>query len=58
MFPLNHSICSGISFLYSNRKDRSDYDRFRVAASQIVGKHLSWNEAPRKNHEPQTRSIN
>jgi transposase-like protein len=42
------------AYRYNNRKEMSDYDRFRLAASQIVGKRLTWNEATGKNHEPQT----
>jgi hypothetical protein len=41
-------------YLYNNRKELSDFDRFKLAASQIVGKRLTWNEATGKNHEPQT----
>ena len=32
----------------------TDFDRFKLAASQIVGKRLTWNEATGKNHETQT----
>jgi transposase-like protein len=35
-------------------KPLSDFERFKLAASQIVGKRLTWNEATGKNHEPQT----
>jgi transposase-like protein len=42
------------AFRYNYRKDMNDYDRFKVAASQMVGKRLTWNEATGKNHEPQT----
>jgi transposase-like protein len=40
------------AFRYNNRKDMTDFDRFRLAASQIIGKRLTWNEATGKNHEP------
>ena len=47
------------AYRYNNRKDidgnkLSDFDRFKLAASQMVGKRLTWNEATGKNHEPQT----
>jgi transposase-like protein len=42
------------AFRYNNRKDMTDFERFKLAASQIVGKRLTWNEATGKNHEPQT----
>jgi transposase-like protein len=43
------------AYRYNNReKEMSDYDRFRLAASQIVGKRLTWNEVTGKNHEPET----
>lgn len=29
------------AYRYNNRKEMSDYDRFRLAASQIVGKRLT-----------------
>src|SRR6202030_329790 len=42
------------TFRYNNRKDMDDFDRFKLAASQMVGKRLTWNEATGKNHETQT----
>jgi hypothetical protein len=30
-----------------------DFDRFKLAASQMVGKRLTWNEAPGKDHDTQ-----
>jgi transposase-like protein len=30
------------AFRFNNRKDATDYDRFRLALSQIVGKRLTW----------------
>lgn len=42
------------SFRYNYRKEMDDFDRFKLAVSQIVGKRLTWNEATGKNHEPQT----
>lgn len=41
-------------FRYNYRKNMDDFDRFKLAASQMVGKRLTWNEATGKNHEPQT----
>jgi len=32
------------AYRYNNRKDASDFDRFRMAASQIVGKRLTWKQ--------------
>jgi transposase-like protein len=42
------------AYRYNNRKDMTDFDRFKLAASQIVGKRLTWDEATGKNHEPET----
>lgn len=33
------------AFRYNNRKDLNDFDRFQIAASQIVGKRLTWKQA-------------
>ncbi len=33
------------AFRYNNRKDLNDFGRFRMAASQIVGKRLTWKQA-------------
>src|ERR1700677_1154983 len=38
------------AYRYNFRKDLTDFDRFKMAASQIVGKRLTWNEATGKNH--------
>jgi transposase-like protein len=32
------------AYRYNNRKDMDDFDRFKLAASQIVGKRLTWDE--------------
>jgi transposase-like protein len=32
------------AYRYNNRKDKKDFDRFKQAATQIVGKRLTWNE--------------
>jgi len=47
------------AYRFNNRKGENDaplndFDRFKMAASQIVGKRLTWAEATGKNHEPQT----
>jgi|SRR5665213_1058866 len=42
------------AYRYNFRRDMNDYDRFKLAASQMVGKRLAWNEATGKNHESQT----
>ncbi len=35
-------------FRYNNRKNMKDFDRFKLAASQIVGKRLTWNQVTGK----------
>jgi transposase-like protein len=42
------------AYRFNNRKDMNDFDRFKLAASQMVGKRLTWDEATGKNHEPET----
>lgn len=32
------------AYRYNNRKEMDDFDRFRLAASQMMGKRLTWNE--------------
>jgi transposase-like protein len=39
-------------FRYNNRKQMDDYDRFRLAMSQIVGKRLTWNQLTGKEASP------
>jgi hypothetical protein len=43
------------AYRYNNRNDMSDFDRFKLAASQTVGKRLTWNEVTGKNQEAETR---
>jgi transposase-like protein len=44
------------AYRFNNREDMNDFDRFKLAASQIVGKRLTWNEVTgRAGSEP---SIN
>lgn len=42
------------AYRYNNRNDMSDFDRFKLAASQIVGKRLTWDQVTGKQHEPET----
>ena len=42
------------AYRYNNRKEMTDFDRFKLAASQMVGKRLTWNEATGKNHAAET----
>lgn len=43
------------AYRFNNRdKELTDFDRFKLAASQIIGKRLTWEEVTGKNHEPQT----
>ena len=39
-------------YLNGNRKNMDDFDRFKLAASQIVGKRLTWNELTGKESTP------
>ena len=52
--PVPLSGRAGVSATTIADKEMNDFDRFKLAASQIVGKRLTWNEATGKNHEPQT----
>jgi transposase-like protein len=45
------------AYRYNTRKDMNDFERFKLAASQIVGKRLTWNEVTGKNESGET-SIN
>ena len=42
------------AYRFNNRKV-GDFDRFKMAASQIFGKRLTWNQVTGKQMEPQTR---
>lgn len=42
------------AFRYNNRKEMDDFDRFKLAASQIVGKRLTWNQVTGKNQDLET----
>ena len=40
------------AFRYNNRNDMKDFDRFRLATSQIVGRRLTYAEASGQTHVP------
>jgi hypothetical protein len=42
------------AYRYNNRQEMNDFDRFRLAASQIVGKRLTWDNLTGKQPDPQT----
>lgn len=42
------------AFRYNTRSEMNDYDRFRLAASQMLGKRLTWDEVTGKQSDPQT----
>jgi transposase-like protein len=42
------------AYRYNNRKEMDDCDRFRLAASQMMGKRLTWNELTGKEPDPET----
>jgi transposase-like protein len=44
------------SFRYNNRQEMNDFDRFKLAASQIVGKRLMWNDLTGKQPDSATCS--
>lgn len=39
------------AYRYNFRKDMDDFDRFKMAASQLVGKRLTWDEVTGKNQQ-------
>ena len=41
-------------FLYNNRKKMNDFDRFKLAMTQIVGKRLTWDRLTGKLPEEET----
>src|SRR5271169_2117353 len=45
------------AFRYNNRKDMDDYDRFRLALSQIAGKRLTYEHLTGKDRETDTASV-
>ncbi len=46
------------AYRFNNRKDMNDYNRFKLAASQIVGKRLTWATVTGKGMDLQTRPLN
>ncbi|HXG56221.1 MAG TPA: IS1595 family transposase [Vicinamibacterales bacterium] len=42
------------AFRYNNRKEMDDFDRFAMAASQIVDKRLTWKQATGADHDSAT----
>jgi hypothetical protein len=43
------------AYRFNNRgKEMSDWERFKLAASQVVGKCLTWDQVTGKNHEGET----
>ncbi len=42
------------AYRYNNRKEMDDFDRFRLAMTQIVGKRLTWNQLTGKQPEAET----
>jgi transposase-like protein len=46
------------AYRFNNRKEMNDFDRFKLAASQIVGKRLTWNEVTGKGLELSARLPN
>jgi len=45
------------AYRFNNRNDMNDFDRFKLACSQIVGKRLTWNELTGKQSDGET-SVN
>jgi hypothetical protein len=43
------------AFRFNNRKDLNDFDRFRMAAAQIVGKRLTWKQVIGMSESTETR---
>jgi len=39
-------------FRYNNRRGMNDYNRFKLAMSQIIGKRLTWNQLTGKESSP------
>jgi transposase-like protein len=43
------------AYRFNNRgKEMNDWERFKLAASQVVGKRLTWDQVTGKNHEGET----
>ena len=46
------------AYRFNNRQDMDDFERFKLAVSQMFGKRLTWDEVSGKNYDPQTTWIN
>jgi transposase-like protein len=44
------------AYRYNNRKEMNDFDRFKLAMSQVVGKRLTWNQLTGKQPDSATCS--
>ena len=42
------------AYRYNNRQEMNDFDRFKLAASQIVGKRLTWGNLTSEQSDPET----
>jgi hypothetical protein len=42
------------AYRYNNRQEMNDFDRFKLACSQIVGKRLTWDGLTGKQPDPET----
>ena len=42
------------AFRFNNRTDMNDFDRFKLAASQVIGRRLTWNEVTGKDQDSAT----
>src|SRR6266571_1488242 len=42
------------AYRYNNRQEMNDFDRFKLACSQIVGKRLTWDSLTGKQLDPET----
>jgi hypothetical protein len=45
------------TFRYNNRKDMNDFDRFRLALSQIAGKRLTFSHLIGKETKPSVAPL-
>jgi transposase-like protein len=46
------------SFRYNNRKEMNDFDRFKLALSQVTGKRLTYQHLTGRDREPHTMMVN
>lgn len=46
------------AYRFNNRREMNDFDRFKQAASQIVGKRLTWNQVTGKQALAETCCVN